>query len=128
MMTICDPTRLRVRADVDETDVPLVRPGQPVRVFLQADPINAIAGRVDLVSPKGVKAEEVVSFETLIRVDRVEETSLRPGMTATVEIEVKRAADALGVPLRLIHSPYGHDGFLVEVDEVGALVRELLAG
>jgi homoserine O-acetyltransferase len=35
-------------------------------------------------------------------------------------------ADALGVPLRVISSPYGHDGFLIEVDAVGALVRELL--
>ena len=35
-------------------------------------------------------------------------------------------ADALGVPLRVLASPYGHDGFLIEVDAVGALVRELL--
>ena len=28
--------------------------------------------------------------------------------------------------LRLIESPYGHDGFLIETDQVGALVRELL--
>ncbi|TKJ34085.1 homoserine O-acetyltransferase [Blastococcus sp. CCUG 61487] len=40
----------------------------------------------------------------------------------------RRVADALGVPLRLIRSPYGHDGFLVEVDEVGALLSELLSG
>jgi homoserine O-acetyltransferase/O-succinyltransferase len=39
----------------------------------------------------------------------------------------QRVADALGVPLRLIPSPYGHDGFLVEVEEVGALLAELLA-
>ncbi len=41
--------------------------------------------------------------------------------------EQQRVADALGVPLRVVASPYGHDGFLVEVDAVGALVRELLA-
>jgi homoserine O-acetyltransferase len=40
----------------------------------------------------------------------------------------QRVADALGVPLRLIPSPYGHDGFLVETGAVGALVSELLAG
>ncbi|MFD6279101.1 homoserine O-acetyltransferase, partial [Streptomyces sp. NPDC060209] len=28
--------------------------------------------------------------------------------------------------LRIIESPYGHDGFLIESDQVGALVRELL--
>jgi homoserine O-acetyltransferase len=38
----------------------------------------------------------------------------------------QQVADALGVPLRLIPSPYGHDGFLVEVEAVGRLVRELL--
>jgi homoserine O-acetyltransferase len=32
------------------------------------------------------------------------------------------------VPLRVVRSPYGHDGFLLETDAVGALLRELLAG
>lgn len=30
--------------------------------------------------------------------------------------------------LRTIHSPCGHDGFLIEVDQVGALVRDALRG
>jgi homoserine O-acetyltransferase len=38
----------------------------------------------------------------------------------------QRVADALGVPLRLIPSPYGHDGFLIETAAVDALLRELL--
>ncbi len=40
----------------------------------------------------------------------------------------QHVADALGVPLRLISSPYGHDGFLVETQAVGALLTELLSG
>ncbi|MEW2287506.1 homoserine O-acetyltransferase [Streptomyces sp. NPDC047841] len=32
-----------------------------------------------------------------------------------------------GDHLRVIESPYGHDGFLIEVDQVAALVRELIA-
>jgi homoserine O-acetyltransferase/O-succinyltransferase len=39
----------------------------------------------------------------------------------------QRVADGLGVPLRMISSPYGHDGFLLETAAVGDLVRELLA-
>ena len=31
----------------------------------------------------------------------------------------QQVADALGVPLQVISSPYGHDGFLIEVDAVG---------
>jgi homoserine O-acetyltransferase len=40
----------------------------------------------------------------------------------------QQVADALGVPLHVIESPYGHDGFLIEVDAVGALLRDLLTG
>jgi homoserine O-acetyltransferase len=38
----------------------------------------------------------------------------------------RQVADVLGVPLHLLPSPYGHDGFLIEVDAVGRLLRELL--
>jgi len=40
----------------------------------------------------------------------------------------RQVADGLGVPLRVISSPYGHDGFLIEVDAVGRLLRDLLEG
>ncbi len=39
---------------------------------------------------------------------------------------------AAGIPsaggVRIIRSPYGHDGFLLEAEQVAALVRELLDG
>jgi homoserine O-acetyltransferase len=38
----------------------------------------------------------------------------------------QQVADALDVPLQVIESPYGHDGFLIETAAVGALLRELL--
>ena len=68
LMSVGDPSRMRVRADVDETDVPLVRPGQPARIYLQADPTTPIPGIVDLVAPKGkTTADNVICFETLVR-------------------------------------------------------------
>ncbi|MGY1805689.1 homoserine O-acetyltransferase [Blastococcus sp. SYSU D00922] len=39
----------------------------------------------------------------------------------------QQVADGLGVPLEVIPSPYGHDGFLIETAAVGKLLRELLA-
>ena len=38
----------------------------------------------------------------------------------------QQVADLLGVPLEVIESPYGHDGFLIEVAAVGSLLRALL--
>lgn len=102
LMTVSDLTRMRVRADVDETDVPLVRPGQPAQIFLHSDPLHPVAAAVDMVSPKGKTKDDVVNFETLIRVEPGTHPELRPGMSATVEVEVRRAADALGVPAQAV--------------------------
>ncbi len=101
LMTVADPRRLRVRADIDETDVPLVRPGQPAKVFLQADERNPVAGTVDRVAPKGTKKDEVVSFETLISVAE-DQPVLRQGMSSTVEVEVRRADKAVSVPVQAV--------------------------
>jgi HlyD family secretion protein len=102
LLTIGDMDRVRVRADIDETDVGLVRHGQPVRIYLQADQQEPIPGTVDLIAPKGTKVNELVSFETLIIVAGRHEAICVRRMTATVEIEVKRAADALSIPVQAV--------------------------
>lgn len=101
LMTVGDLSRMQVRAEVDETDVPLVKTDQAARVYLQADPSRPIAGKVDRVAPKGKKTDEVVSFETLVLVGAAS-SALRSQMTATVEIEVRRASDVLGVPVQAV--------------------------
>jgi len=101
LMKIADLTKLQVEAEVDETDVFLVRPGQPVRIFLQAQEREPTRGVVERVAAKGKKTGEVVSFETLI--DLLERpATIRAGMTATAEIEVARAKDALSVPIQAV--------------------------
>jgi HlyD family secretion protein len=102
LMTVCDLEHMRVRADVDETDIPLVRSGQPARVYRHSDLLHPVAGTVDLIAPKGKTKDDVVSFETLILVNGGKNQALRPGMTSTVEVEVRRATDALGVPAQAV--------------------------
>ena len=107
LMTVCDLGRMRVRADVDETDIPLVRPRQQAQIYLQAEPLRPVPGGVDLIAPKGKTKGEVISFETLVNVEPGRKSSdpgpqLRPGMSATVEIEVKRSSDAVGVPAQAV--------------------------
>ncbi len=103
LMTVSNLNRMRVRADVDETDVPLVMPDQPAKVYLQADLKRGVPGAVDRVAAKGKLKGETTGFETLVRVDPNEDSpTLRPGMTATVEVEVKRAPEALSVPVQAV--------------------------
>lgn len=102
LMTIAQMDRMQVRADVDETDVPLVRTGQAARAYLQYDLLTAIPGTVERVAPKGVLVDEVVTFETILRIEGGTDTPLRPGMTATVEIEVRSAEDVPSVPVQAV--------------------------
>lgn len=39
----------------------------------------------------------------------------------------QRIADELGVELDVVDSPFGHDGFLLEADEIGRVVADILA-
>ena len=70
LMKVSNMNKMRVRADVDETDVLLVREGQPAAIYLQADQLRPVAGRIDRVAPQGkAKKDEVVSFETLVAIE-----------------------------------------------------------
>jgi HlyD family secretion protein len=101
LMKIADLTKMQVEAEVDETDVLLVQPGQPARMYLQADEHEPIRGVVERVAAKGKKTGDVVSFETLIALSE-RPARIRAGMTATVEIEVARASGAVSLPVQAV--------------------------
>jgi HlyD family secretion protein len=101
LMNVCDLSGMRVRADVDESDVPFIRRGQPAQVYLQSDQRIPISGTVGRVAAKGSRVADVVTYETRIIVGK-DSMALRAGMTATVEIEVRRVDDALGVPVQTV--------------------------
>ncbi len=101
LLTVGEIDRKQVRADVDETDVSLVSSGQTVEIFLQSDQEQTLVGEVELVAPTGKKEGEVVSFETIVAIEG-DQPQLRPGMTATLEIEVKRRENVLTVPVQAV--------------------------
>lgn len=103
IMVITDLSRMRVRARVDETDVPLVKEGQPVRIYLPSDPRKPFPGTVTQVAAKGSKpvGRDVVTFETLVLVES-NDPAIKPAMTANVEIEVASKERALTVPVQAV--------------------------
>jgi hypothetical protein len=52
---------------------------------------------------------------------------LAAGSSSRRSTEEIVAAHPASAPVQLIQSPYGHDGFLIEIGAVGSLVREALA-
>jgi HlyD family secretion protein len=103
IMAITDLSQMQVKARVDETDVPLVKPDQAVDIFLPSEPQRAIPGRVLRVAAAGTKplGRDVVTFETLILVES-DDPAIKPGMTANVEIEVARKDDVVTVPVQAV--------------------------
>ncbi|HEY8232926.1 MAG TPA: efflux RND transporter periplasmic adaptor subunit [Vicinamibacteria bacterium] len=92
-----DLTRMRVNASVDEADVGRVREGQEVTFHVDAFPERDFLGRVEQVRLNPTAVQNVVTYNTIVAVDN-QDLLLRPGMTATVSIVVRKAADALRLP------------------------------
>ncbi len=103
IMTISDLSKMQVRARVDEVDVPLVASEQKARVYLQSDQDHPVPGQVIRVASKGIKTQgrDVVTFEAILEV-QTNDSRVKPGMTANVEIEVARREDAITVPVEAI--------------------------
>ncbi|MFO7692819.1 MAG: efflux RND transporter periplasmic adaptor subunit [Vicinamibacterales bacterium] len=89
-----DLAHMRVNASIDESDVGQIESGQAVTFRVEAYPDETFVGRVAQVRLQPVVTQNVVTYATVIDVENPG-LKLKPGMTATVTIEVARRADAL---------------------------------
>jgi HlyD family secretion protein len=103
IMVVSDLSKMQARCRVDEADVPLVESGQPAKLYFQSDVYHGIPGHVLRVAAKGVRpmGRDVVTFETLVLVDS-DDSRVRPGMNANVQIEVATREDALSIPVEAV--------------------------
>ena len=92
---------LELAASVSESDVGRVQAGQPVTFSVDAYPQATFTGKVRQVRLQPTVQQNVVSYTTIIDVPN-EGARLKPGMTATLNIEVARVDDALKVPASAI--------------------------
>ena len=77
----------------------------------------------DLGEGRGGAAEALASIRAPLTVVGLDSDRLFP-----IRLQEEIVAATPGArPLRVVRSPYGHDGFLVEKDQVGEIVREALA-
>ena len=97
-LVVSDLSRIFVLAAVDESDIGQVRPGQRVKVTVDAYRNREFAGEVVRISPRGVNVSNVVTFEVKLEVTARDKELLRPEMTANVEILIDERPDALLAP------------------------------
>ena len=104
---VSDLERLVLYCDVDEGDVVEVAVDQRAKAIVNAlGQETELSGRVYDVGYRGTKnaGQEVTTFLVRVLLDGAQAAAerLRPGMTASVEIETERAEGALLVPLQAV--------------------------
>jgi len=77
----------------------------------------------DVGDGRGGTAEALARIQAPLTVVGLDSDRLFP---IRLQEELVAATPSAG-PLHVVQSPYGHDGFLVEKDQVGAIVREALS-
>ena len=92
-----DLTKMQVVANIDESDVGRMRPGQVVSFRVDAYPTDTFIGAVEQVRLQPAVVQNVVVYSTVIAVPNPQ-LKLKPGMTATVGIEIARRDNVVRVP------------------------------
>jgi HlyD family secretion protein len=98
-----DLSKLEILAAVDESDIGQIRQDQDVTFTVQAYTGRTFKGRVRQVRLQSTTTSNVVTYTVVVALENPG-GQLLPGMTATVDFEVAKAADVLkvaGAALRL---------------------------
>jgi HlyD family secretion protein len=96
-----DLTEMQVNANVSESDIGTVHPGQGVAFGVDAYPGRVFEGTVVQVRNAPIVLQNVVTYDVVVKVDN-SSLELKPGMTATVTITTDRRDDAIRIPVRAL--------------------------
>ncbi len=91
-----DLTRMQIETNVDESFIGAVKQGDPVSFTVFAYPERVFHGELAQVRLEPIVEAGVVKYNCIVHVDNAD-LALKPGMTATVSIEVQRLANVLKV-------------------------------
>lgn len=106
IMTVGNLAQMEVLAEIDENDVVLVDIGDTAKIEVDAIPDTTLKGIVSEIAhtatTRGLGTqEEVINFEVKIAITDNHE-KLRPGMSATVDIETETHPNALRIPIQCV--------------------------
>lgn len=92
-----DLAQMELHVDVDEADIGKVQEGQDAVFSVAAYPERTFQARITQARYGSTTTAGVVTYETVLGVHNPD-LSLRPGMTATADITVKKIENAILIP------------------------------
>jgi len=106
VMRIADLANMEVRVNINENDIVNVKVGDKARISIDAYPARKFTGYVKEIAAAAKTTglstqEEVTNFQVKIRVAD-KDVSLRPGMSASVDVETKTVENVVAVPIQSV--------------------------
>ena len=111
VMTLGNMEDVYVRGQVSESDIGLVKVGQPARIRVDAFRDRTFEGEVYKIAPLGAYVEGVTTFEVRVSVDNPEGLLLA-NMSANAEIVLEEHVDTQIVPEGALIYDLQHNGFV----------------
>ena len=97
VISIISAQGFEIEANIPEVDIGSVRIANPVRITLDAFPLEALPGRVARIDPAETIVDGVVNFRVGVAFE-AGDPRLKSGLTANLAIETARKEDALLLP------------------------------
>ncbi len=97
-----DLSSLELGAEIDEIDIPSVKPGQRAIISLDALPDLHLEGTVSSIGLTPTFQAGLVLYDVTISFDVAADSEVKVGMSATVDIVIKERRNVLVVPNRAI--------------------------
>jgi RND family efflux transporter MFP subunit len=113
VLTIADLSSMIINAQVNQADVPRLKPGEPVDVTVEAVPGLKVTGTVERISPQATIRNNIKGYPARIVLKNVD-PRVRPGMTANVRIPVASADNVTAVPLAAVFTEKNPDTVQME--------------
>jgi HlyD family secretion protein len=106
VMRVANLEALEARVDVNENDIVNVKVGDTVRVRIDAYPGHEFRGRVKRIASTATvqnqgTQQEVTNFEVRVQIVQPDR-KIRPGMSASVEVETQTVRNVVSVPIQSV--------------------------
>ncbi len=121
---IGDPSPMRLEAEVDEEDIPRIKPGQTVLITADAFPDEVMTGTVASITPMG----DPVNKSYRVYVSLPEDTKLMIGMTVETNTVVSHKKTALLVPSEAVIKGPAVWKIVTKDDKTTAIKTPVIAG
>jgi HlyD family secretion protein len=99
---IIDPTAMELGIQLDEIDVPQVKPGQETVITLDALPGKKFSGKVSNIFPLPNVVGGVVLYDVKINFDVPKDAGIKVGMSASADVIIEKRTGVLLVPNRAV--------------------------